>query len=362
MSDPARYSESDLLLWLRIYSPLTFKRLREVIEVYGDLETAFSDRFAKVKADWAPRNFKNLESDLRIIRDRCLEEGISWVTMFDSTYPDAFRNLPQQPVVLFYQGDWSVLNRNMMITVVGSRNYDVYAEQMVTQLLRDSVHSGMIVASGLAYGVDSLAHRVAVDLHKPTIGIIGSGLDTVNFYPQQHLALKKQMIDYGGLVISEYPPGTEPRTFHFPARNRLLAALSRVTLVVQAHYKSGSLITAKEALEQGKTVATIPARITDKGYSGNIELLKQGAQLVSSSEELAGLLGLEQHESVVIAPEFDTEIEREVFSQLSVDPLAFDTLAERIERDPTELSTTLSLMELQGFTRNVGENKWIALI
>jgi DNA processing protein len=170
------------------------------------------------------------------------------------------------------------------------------------------------------------------------------------------------MIEFGGLIVSEYYIGTEPRTFNFPARNRLLAALSRVTLVVQAHHKSGSLITAREAIEQGKTVVTLPARIIDGGYSGNLELIKNGAHIVTSSQELCDLVGLEQRQMDFQKPEFGSDLEMRIYESLSIDPLEFDILSQKLNLDTTELATHLSMMELQGYVKNIGENRWVALV
>jgi DNA processing protein len=218
------------------------------------------------------------------------------------------------------------------------------------------------VVSGLALGVDTLAHQIALQAQSATVGIIGSGLDFDSFYPAENWGLKQQILEQGGLVISEYPPGTEPVSYNFPKRNRLLAALGSVVWVVQAGQKSGSLITASLARDLGKTVATVPGSIYDDSLAGNLNLLRDGANLILEFTDLWQLLGLSKYQPVTVnreQPVFNSAEEQLVWQQLSAEPQLLEDLSRRLQMEIQELSQHLTMLELHNLAVCVGENLWV---
>ncbi len=176
------------------------------------------------------------------------------------------------------------------ITVVGSRNMTEYGRDMTRMIVKELVQGGMCIVSGLAVGVDSIAHKTCIENGGKTIAVLGSGLNKI--YPIENKGLCKDVINSGGCVVSEYEPDTEARKSFFPARNRIVSGLSMGTLVVEATYRSGTSITAKYAFKQGKKVFCIPNSIGSKNSSGTLNLIKQGAIMVTNGKEIMFELGL----------------------------------------------------------------------
>src|SRR5688500_1960326 len=176
------------------------------------------------------------------------------ITRQDACYRQALQHVHQPPAELYVQGNAELLSAGNLLAVVGSRKATAYGAAAVKKLLTPVVQAGIPLVSGLAFGIDSMAHMLCVENDVPTIAVLGSGLDDASLYPQRHLKLAKQITAQGGAVITQYAPGTPPHLGHFPARNRIIAGLARATLVVQAADRSGSLITARLALEGGKDV------------------------------------------------------------------------------------------------------------
>jgi DNA processing protein len=178
----------------------------------------------------------------------------------DPHYPTALRNLPQPPPTLYVQGRLDLLERPG-IAVVGTRRHSTYGRDTTVSLVVGLVRAGYVIVSGLARGIDSIAHRTAIDVGGDTIGVLGTGIDVP--YPPEHTDLFT-LIAERGCLVSEFPPGTPPRKYHFPQRNRIIAGLARAVLVVEAPEKSGALITAHYALEEGKEVFAVPGPIHNR--------------------------------------------------------------------------------------------------
>lgn len=200
----------------------------------------------------------------------------------DPKYPALLKEISNPPKVLYYIGKWPETDL-FPLAVVGSRESDVYGERVIKKLLGDDLLDKAVIISGLAKGIDAAAHKVA----KYTIAVLGTGLDEASFYPKENLALYHQIIASGGLIISEFPIGTKPRPQNFPQRNRIVAGLSRATLVIQAKIRSGALITARLALEEGREVFTVPGSIFNELSAGPHLLIAQGATPVTNSDELS---------------------------------------------------------------------------
>ena len=210
----------------------------------------------------------------QIVAD-CEKNGIGIMTWDDESYPAMLRHIYNPPCVLFYRGDVSLLHEQVILTVVGARKASDYSRKAANFLCSDLARHGVLIASGCALGIDAAAHWAAVNVGKPTIGVMGCGVDFD--YPKENRQLKERIVQ-NGLLLSEYFPGTNPYPAHFPARNRILAGIGEAVLVVEAGEQSGSLITANLACEQGKQVFCVPpADIFDKRYAGAIRFLRDGA-------------------------------------------------------------------------------------
>ena len=215
---------------------------------------------------------------------RCEKQKISILWYGEPEYPEELFAIVNPPVLLFYRGDLSVLRGTLSLTVVGTRHPSEYSRSVAWKLCRDLVQLGFVMVTGFAVGIDIIANRCALEADKPSIALMGCGLDVA--YPQPHANLKYE-IARRGLILSEFLPGTSPAPSNFPLRNRVLSWLSMGTFVIQAPARSGALITAENAMEQGRDVFCIPpADIFDKRYMGVIKYLRDGAIPVFDSRDI----------------------------------------------------------------------------
>lgn len=216
--------------------------------------------------------------------ERCEKLRLSILWYGEEAYPEQLFSIVNPPVLLFYQGDSALLQNHLLLTVVGTRNPSEYSLRAEKTICRELVQMGFVPVTGYAVGIDITANRCALELDKPSIALMGCGLDVA--YPQPHANLKHE-IARRGLILSEFLPGTSPAPSNFPLRNRVLSGLSMGTLVVQAPLRSGALITAENAMEQGRDVFCIPpADIFDKRYMGVIKYLRDGAIPVFDSRDI----------------------------------------------------------------------------
>ncbi|WML49290.1 DNA-processing protein DprA [Neobacillus sp. PS3-34] len=208
---------------------------------------------------------------------------ISVITLFDREYPAILKEIYQPPWALFAKGDLSILNVEPKLAVVGSRQATQYGKNAIQFLFPPLLEKGVVIVSGLAKGIDALAHECAVLNHGKTIAVIAGGF--YHIYPKENMNLARQLMK-NQLIISEYPPDTKPLRWHFPARNRIISGLCRGTLIIEAKRKSGSLITANFAVNEGREVFSLPGSIFNVNSIGTNELIQQGAKLVTIAEDI----------------------------------------------------------------------------
>ena len=274
------------------------------------------------------------------------------VSFSDIDYPSSWRELSNPPLVVFAHGARTRLNDNIF-AIVGSRNATPSGLKHAADFARVLGEAGLTIVSGLALGIDGAAHSAALSASAGTIAIMGSGIDVV--YPKQHRALHQRIVAEGGLVLSEFLPGTPPLKHHFPQRNRLIGTLAIGTLVVEAAVKSGSLITAQFAVDNGRDVFAVPGNISDLRTAGCHRLIQQGAKLVMTAEDV-----LDEYSS--ISPKTYTPIfpykEKKWQECLALDPIldsvdfeptSVDTLVLRTGRAAPEIVARLLELELDGF-------------
>jgi DNA processing protein len=239
------------------------------------------------------RNFLKLYSQQKFIPKQlqvdqtALRRDLIWleknvntniINFYDQTYPERLKQIPDAPNLLYVQGDLKFLNAPQ-IAIVGSRTPSIQGLQLAEKFAFELATEGLVVTSGMAIGIDGASHKGAIKAGGVTIAVLGSGLDII--YPQQHVNLSREIIEHGCL-ISEFPIGTTPKPFNFPQRNRIISGLSLGVLVVEAAEKSGSLITADFAAEQGREIFAVPGSVCSNKVKGCHALIKQGAKLVES--------------------------------------------------------------------------------
>lgn len=210
---------------------------------------------------------------------------IEEITIENEEYPEQLRNIYDPPLRLYVLGNKEIL-KEKGIAIVGTRNPTAYGKKVAIQFAKQLSEKGINIISGLAWGIDTCAHLGNLQVYDKakTIAVLGNGLDEI--YPKENINLAKQIIKSGGCIISEYPIGTKPKKLHFPQRNRIISGLSKGVLVIEAREKSGSLITADFALEQGKEVFAVPGDMGKLTSVGTNNLIKQGAKLVTKYEEI----------------------------------------------------------------------------
>lgn len=296
--------------------------------------------------------------EVRAIRDNCCKHGIGILTWPDSHYPEQLRHIHDAPLVLYTLGDTGLMARDQ-IGIIGSRKATPAGLDHARRFAAELSSRELLVTSGLALGVDGAAHAGALDAGFPTIAAVGRGLDRI--YPHQHRRLGER-VNQHGLMISEYPPGTPARAAHFPQRNRIISGLSRGVLVVEAGLRSGSLITARMALEQGREVFAIPGSVHSPVARGCHHLIKQGARLVETVDDILEELGawwsppLQTGSDSAPEPKpqgkgllagLDSR-EIAVFEALGYDPQSTDALSSATGLPADQLMQSLLLLELQG--------------
>ena len=285
--------------------------------------------------------------------------GVQAFTWNDPAYPPLLREAPDAPPVLYMKG-MLLEEDTRAVTVVGTRGPTVYGKEVARQLAGELASAGITIISGLARGIDAIAHRAALDAGGRTIAVMGSGIDVM--YPPEHRELGYEISQQGAL-LSEYPLGTRPDAHHFPRRNRLLSGLSLGTLVIEAGEKSGSLWTVRHALEQGREVFCVPGSIYSPASRLTNSLIQEGAKLVMDVRDIVEELNL----SLVAATQqplpglltADTEEESLLLKWLSAEPVHVDQLSRESGLHVTVVTGTLALMELKGLAKQVGAMNYI---
>ena len=287
------------------------------------------------------------------------KENIKIVTINEEIYPTLLKEIASAPAILYYKGN--IKKDEIAIGIVGSRKASTYGTQVAIKLSRDLAQNNITIVSGMALGIDGIAHRECLKLKKRTIAILGSGLDEKSIYPAYNRQIAKEIIT-DGAIISEYPIGTPPLKQHFPARNRIISGLSLGILIVEAAQSSGTLITAKFALEQNREVFAVPGSIFSRTSVGTNNLIRLGAKAVTRTEDITEELNLDSLQNFQKAKRIipDNDEEELVLKNLSPDkPLHIDQIAKNTKMKVTVLSSLLTLMEIKGMVKNVGGMRYV---
>jgi DNA processing protein len=273
------------------------------------------------------------------------QRGIRWLSSTAPEFPRGLASIFDPPVGIFVRGaEAEELLDRAVVAIVGARSCSPYGASVARTLGRELAGAGLVVVSGLARGVDGEAHRGAVEAGGTTVAVLGCGVDRV--YPAAHAELARRVMERG-LIVSEYAPGVEPAPWRFPARNRLIAGLAAATVVVEARERSGALITADLALEEGREVFAVPGEITSALSAGTNALLRIGATALTSAADVLEAYGLVAAESGPV--ELSLSAER-VLAELRDRPAAADELARALEEPAAEVATALVELELAGLT------------
>ena len=260
----------------------------------------------------------------------------------DAAYPSRLTDLGDAPAQLWFIGDLSLIDAPL-VTIVGTRRATGYGLRITRELATALARAGACVVSGMALGIDAASHRAALDAGGRTIAILGTGADVP--YPRAHVALHREIVERG-LVLSELPPGAHSHGGSFPQRNRILAAISPLTIVVEAPFDSGALITAKRALDLGRDIAIVPGPIDSPQSAGSNHLLRDGAHPIVAVEDAVALAGLSPVPRA--EPRVDDEVEMRVWAALSHGAATLDELCARSGLPVTQCLSAVTGLELRG--------------
>jgi DNA processing protein len=265
-------------------------------------------------------------------------------------FPKQLLQIPQPPGQLYAMGN---LGLQDTLAVVGSRAVSEYGREVTNKLVSDVAWSNIVIVSGLALGVDGLAHKAALEAKGPTIAILPGGIE--RFYPRSHKRLGEEILRKGGLVLSEYEGHTTPRKHHFIARNRLIAGISKAVLITEAAAKSGSLHTAQFALEQGKDVMTVPGSIFHPNRVGCHNLIKEGAQLIQDSNDILNFFNTTRQKVLAVG---DTAEEQVLLDLMSQGLATTNELFNHSQLDIKIFNQTLTMLEIAGKAKSRGQGQW----
>jgi DNA processing protein len=359
--------DEERLYWigLNLVRGIGAVRFRHLLDYFGDAKTAWdaseSNLVAAGLSEKITQNLLQVRTavDLDLIQAQLDTLNVTVVTWEDPKYPRRLHEIDQPPPVLYVRGTLTEADE-WAVAIVGTRRVTTYGRQVTEQLAAALAQSGITVISGLASGVDSIAHQVALTAGGRTISVLGSGVDRL--YPPENRRLAEQMMEQGA-VISDYALGTEPEATNFPPRNRIIAGLSMAVVVVEASRQSGALITAQFAIEQGREVFAVPGSIFAPQSQGTNRLIQQGARPMLSPQEVLEALDLgrvaQHREARTIIPAND--LEAQILKLIRDEALHVDEISIQAQLPIKEVSSTLAMMELKGMVRQTGGMHYQAL-
>lgn len=345
-------------------SGVSFSKLSKIWEHYKSWEKAIENRdnflSSILKAEVITQLRHQHSDSYYKSREKIFQElNIKLITHLDTDYPYLLSKITDPPFLLYYRGKLPTQDQKL-VAVVGMRTPTNYGKIVTNRLAEGLASSGCVIVSGLAYGIDSLAHTAAVKNNCPTVAVLGGGIDEKSFYPKSNLNLAEQIMKTGGCIISEYPPFTSPQKHFFVARNRIVAGLSELILITEAKKKSGSLITADFAISENRMVGAVMGSILESSSEGTNALIKNGASPITCLEDLLELLNLPLPATKNKAIEL-SELEQEVLNQLSYEPLHIDLLSEKLDLPISTILTTLTFLELKALISKNSNNQFSKL-
>lgn len=332
-------------------------RIRRLLDTFGSLERAWHAPTQELRRCLEQRALNTLIEkraliDLPGIMSAIGGSGTRVMVASDEGYPALLKEIPAPPPVVYYRGELLETDRTA-VAIVGTRRMTQYGREMTIRIAADLARAGVTIVSGLARGVDGVAHQAALDAGGRTIAVLGSGVDRI--YPPDHRILA-QWIAEQGAVLSDYLPDTPPDAGNFPPRNRIISGLSLGVVVVEAPDRSGALITVDFAADHGRDVFAVPGPVTSANSSGCNRLIREGARLVRNAEDILEDLQIKRRHQAVAAQQAlpMSEDERKLMAVMTSEPQHIDDLALLSEGTVGETAGRLMMLELYGMVRNAG--------
>lgn len=360
-----KHFENDLPYWVALAShpKIGSATFRKLLARFQSLESVWRTDGHRLTTSGLDRTTVKIVQDAKAKIDpektmRFLSRNdIGVITLADQSYPKLLREIADPPAVLFVRG--KIYPNDLAIGVVGSRKFSYYGKRATEYIVPELVANDLTIVSGLALGIDSIAHLATINCGGRTIAVLGSGIDRL--YPAGHRHIAEKIISSGGSIVTEFPPGTPSYPSNFPIRNRIIAGLSLGVVVVEAASDSGSLLTAKAALEYNREVFAVPGDIFRDTAYGTNNLIKMGAKTVATADDILVELNLREKRASRRAREIhpETPEEKILLEHLGVDPVHIDTLSKASKIDISKVGSALILMEMKGMVKNVGGNQYV---
>lgn len=354
-------SKRDILIWLSSLN-ISNKNIEKICSQVGDLRNIWYmsanniNKLSNIRSNVKEIIIKNRDGDyIKRVLNILEEQNINVITIYDENYPEDLKNIYDKPLILYAKGS-IIKDDNFALAVVGSRKATSYGKWVTEKIVKELTALGITIISGLAIGIDSIAHRTALESNGRTIAVLGNGLDII--YPKRNKELYRE-IETKGAIVSEYFLGVAPLQYNFPQRNRIISGLSLGVLIVEAQEKSGSLITAQHALEQGKEVFAIPGNINSIFSKGTNKLIKEGAKLVMDVEDIVEeLYQLQEKVKIVKKKNIDysnlSEVEIKVVELIKEGPIHCDSIVLRTGMNISTVNSILTILELKGIIKEIG--------
>ena len=357
------YSNDDkIIIWLMTFDFMSYKKAKFVIDNFDDL-LDFHDNIKaysiKLKSEFSSNEINTMINDSNLYNvDRLISNyikaGIDIVTIKSDKYPPLLKEIDSPPVILYCRGDVSLLKMDCL-GVVGTRRATRYGKDVGAKFVKDIATENIVIVSGLAEGIDTVAHKSTLEVNGKTIAVLGGGIN--NIYPNSNITLANNIVEKGGLLVSEYKPNEPALTYHFPVRNRIIAGLSKGVFIVEATEKSGSMHTKNYALDYNREVFALPARVGDIYSVGCNKCIKSGqATMVLSSDDIISYFGgnkkLEENKSII---QLNYE-EQLIYDCVLGHEKHFEEISKETNIETKNLVTMLIRMELKGIITKLPGN------
>jgi len=350
-----------------------------LIDLFGSAQNIFATSETKLQETrlLKPNQISQLKQPIVISQyqtriSHLAQQDIQIVSFKDPDYPQRLLQIASFPILLYYRGDLNSLSKQNLLAIVGTRKMTAYGKKVVSELLPSLIQKGIVIVSGLAFGVDAHSHRACLHSGGTTVAVQAQGVD--QGYPRGNQKLYEQIIQEGGCVISEFPflENETVEKFHFPRRNRLISGLSDGVLIVEAGEKSGALITARFALDQNRDVFAVPGDIYQHLSRGCLKLIRQGAKVITSAEDILEDFGfsmgkeepqseLPLMETRIPTDHFETNLEKEIFSFCRQSPQTIDRIVENVSEPASFVSATITKMQLMGKLKEMDGRKFVSI-
>lgn len=336
--------------------PIRFEKL---LDHFGSADLAWNSKGKEFEDVLGKNLFSKFEAfrkgfELEKYEESLHKRKMNYISLIDKEYPAKLKQIKNPPIILYSKGKVDLNSEHKFLAIVGTRRLTSYGKSVTELFSGKLAEQGLVVVSGLAIGVDSVAHSACLDSEGTTIAVLGNGVDIC--FPRENQKIYDRILEKGGMIISELPPGEPPSVGSFPSRNRIVAGISDGILVTEGAQDSGSLITANFGLDFKRKVFAVPGPITSSLSAAPLKLIEKGAKLVVEPEDIIKEFGIKPSELNKNKKTFQNLSleEKKIIDLIQNESLQFDEIVRRLKLDSSKLATILSMMEIKGLIKNTG--------